>query len=1488
MSDLSGKTFGKYQLRERLGRGGMADVYKAYQPGMDRFVAVKLLHGHLADSENFIQRFRREAQSVGQLRHPNILQVIDFDVEGDVYFMVMEYIKGDTLKAYIQEKGALSPDEALRIAEQLADALAYAHSHQMIHRDIKPANVMFTDKLRNHPVLTDFGIARIISDSGLTASGAFVGTPAYMPPEAGRSEPVDERSDIYSLGIMIYEMLTGKVPFDADTPFAVVMKHVNEPLPSIRRFNAQLPDSVERILLKALSKDPTDRFQTAADFKIALKKARESLPAERPTADSDAFSTNVESLTPATKVGAKRVLDTAATVIETDVPVDDKTVLKNVPAAAASKKFSIAKYGGAVVAFALIFVIGFLAFGNGDDGDDSSSSESEQAGVLPTQTDESISALPSEEPASSPQPASATDSDTVEATQVAENSSTNTDDTDSVTDVSAADDFADEGFEYFADEDYEAAIEAFTTALELDPENVDAFAGRADSHLALENYEDAIADYTQIINRNPDDVDALSNRGDAYLYIGNTDAALTDLNTALEIQPENPELYITRGWVNYNVDNLEAAESDFTRAVELAPQSSEAHFGRGIIYHELGQSDQALEDFSQVIELDTTEPATRADAYAERAEIFAENEDTDSALGDLNTAIEINPEEAYYFEARAFLLLNQGDIDAAIADLETAVGLESLNAEFHRELGDLYFDQERPRDALSQYQVYLVLEGDSADVDIVARVQRLTSGDDGFQVEDRPRFTSYLPDDDPEVIIRANEIDFVQYSDSADAAIETATQALQDYPDNPIFLTLRSDLYLSNNQYDEALTDAETAQVANPDHPAGYIALSRYYFRAPESDYDRAFEYAETAFELAPEHQEVVIHYANSLQLIGRNDEAIEMYGRAEELGAPLRPVLTLRGNLQFDIGRYAAAAEDFARYLTISDDLDVRYRLMGAYMLANQPEQALLVAIDGLGQNNEANYFANISYVAYQVGDDEQATQWANDALVRDGGQFPAYYTLALIAVRNEDFDTAIENFDLLAELETWQYDWPFLNQQYGHTLQLDRARLARVLGDDVQAEALYTQAIEDSYWYLPNLERGRMYFEQGRINEAFDDYFYALTTAEGNDTLTQQILDEFFAYGPEIVGRSIFRLMNDNVEASAQLATRALETFPNDPLILVGRANAYLVMGDFDSALADVQTAIDTNPEAPIGYAGLVDYYRVTDQYDEMLEAAERAREIGPEDPGVMLAYARALRATDTGSQVLAMYQVALDAGADAEIVLRERAEYALEIGEFQEALESARQLTEISPNFDTITFAISIPLWIGQNAEAYGVALQYAELEVGETRQAQYLVTLAYVAYRAGENDQSREWLTTAFELEEDIATGIYLDSLLLVREGQFDAAIERLQQVEAREPWEYEDSFFNVRFGHTLNVDFARIYRAMGEVEMARERYQELPYNTALYVERAEFYIEIGEPELARQDLLTAQQINEETFNDEMLSTRIDELLQSLGRAPTPAP
>jgi len=286
-NDLTGTTLGKYQIIERLGRGGMADVYRAFQPLLERYVAVKVMHTNLTEDEDFITRFKREAQIVGSLRHPNIVQVIDFDIHDGEYFMVMEYVQGDTLKAMLKRRGALQIGEALDIAAKLADALAYAHSKGMIHRDIKPANVLM-DK-NGSPILSDFGIAHLSDVSGLTSTGMTVGTPSYMSPEAGRGEKVDERTDIYSLGIVLYEMLTGTVPFDADTPYAVIMKHINDPLPMPRQFGASLPAFVEKVVLKALAKNREDRYQVAAEFRSAIDKALEQLQNE-PT--SSATATN--------------------------------------------------------------------------------------------------------------------------------------------------------------------------------------------------------------------------------------------------------------------------------------------------------------------------------------------------------------------------------------------------------------------------------------------------------------------------------------------------------------------------------------------------------------------------------------------------------------------------------------------------------------------------------------------------------------------------------------------------------------------------------------------------------------------------------------------------------------------------------------------------------------------------------------------------------------------------------------------------------------------------------------------------------------------------------------------------------------------------------------------------------------------------------------------------------------------------------------------
>lgn len=253
----------------------MSSVYRANDSNLHRKVAIKIIHQHLSENEEFIQRFEQEAAVIAQLRHSNIVQVHDFNHEGDVYFMVMEYVPGETLAKRLEALKAagirLPLNDTIRILTTICDAVDYAHQRRMIHRDLKPSNVMIN--LLNEPILMDFGIARIIGGRSHTATGAAMGTAAYMSPEQVRGEQTDHRSDIYSLGIMMYEMLSGETPYHSDSTYQIMLKHINEPLPDIQLVEINTPNSLISILERALSKNPDHRFQTAKEMATALSTA---------------------------------------------------------------------------------------------------------------------------------------------------------------------------------------------------------------------------------------------------------------------------------------------------------------------------------------------------------------------------------------------------------------------------------------------------------------------------------------------------------------------------------------------------------------------------------------------------------------------------------------------------------------------------------------------------------------------------------------------------------------------------------------------------------------------------------------------------------------------------------------------------------------------------------------------------------------------------------------------------------------------------------------------------------------------------------------------------------------------------------------------------------------------------------------------------------------------------------------------------------------
>src|SRR5438093_2069009 len=275
----------RYELSDRLGSGGMAEVHLGRRRVLGRTIAIKTLLTQFSSDPSFIARFRREAQSAASLNHPQIVRVYDTGSHDGTHYIVMEYIEGRTLRDIIREEGPLLPERAAEIAADVCAALSFAHQHGIVHRDVKPANIMLTKA--GSVKVTDFGIARAMTGDTVTQTAAVLGTAQYFSPEQAQAAPVDARSDIYSLGVVLYEMLTRQVPFTGSSPVAIAYKHVKEApvLPS--RLNPDVPPALEAIVMKAMAKNPDNRYQSAQEMREDLLRALHGRPVEATPVLSD-------------------------------------------------------------------------------------------------------------------------------------------------------------------------------------------------------------------------------------------------------------------------------------------------------------------------------------------------------------------------------------------------------------------------------------------------------------------------------------------------------------------------------------------------------------------------------------------------------------------------------------------------------------------------------------------------------------------------------------------------------------------------------------------------------------------------------------------------------------------------------------------------------------------------------------------------------------------------------------------------------------------------------------------------------------------------------------------------------------------------------------------------------------------------------------------------------------------------------------------------
>ncbi|NPV71684.1 MAG: Stk1 family PASTA domain-containing Ser/Thr kinase [Firmicutes bacterium] len=296
---------GRYEILEKVGGGGMAVVYKAYDKYLNRSVAVKVLRSQYASDEDFVRRFKREAQAAASLSHPNIVNIFDVGEIDDTYYIVMEYVEGSTLKQVINSKGRLAPVQALRIAHQICEGLEHAHRRHVIHRDIKPQNILIARDGRAK--VTDFGIARAATASTVTHTGTVIGSVHYFSPEQARGGFTGERSDVYSLGVVMYEMVTGKVPFQGDSPISIALKHMHEEIEPVKKVTPDVPDKVALIISRALRKSQSDRYQTASDMLRDIREAMASMGESAIAVTADTGLTDPEEPEPEEDRQATRV-----------------------------------------------------------------------------------------------------------------------------------------------------------------------------------------------------------------------------------------------------------------------------------------------------------------------------------------------------------------------------------------------------------------------------------------------------------------------------------------------------------------------------------------------------------------------------------------------------------------------------------------------------------------------------------------------------------------------------------------------------------------------------------------------------------------------------------------------------------------------------------------------------------------------------------------------------------------------------------------------------------------------------------------------------------------------------------------------------------------------------------------------------------------------------------------------------------------------------
>lgn len=611
---------GKFEIQEKLGEGGMATVYRARQITLGRDVAVKVLHGHLNSDIDTIKRFDKEARAVGALKHHNLVGVVDNGVFDGSPYLIMDYIEGTRLTDLL-EREPLSWEKFRGLANQLCAGLAHAHHNGLVHRDLKPSNIMLTEENGIlSPKIVDFGIAKSTKEDlsdPLTHTGEIFGTPFYMSPEQCQGHQVDQRSDIYSLGCVFFQMLDGEMPFVGPSPIATVIKHLNDQVPTIKR--KDIPPHVQKVIERAMAKSPEDRFQTVQEFVSALNDP--SIANQWRSRSKSAGKGHWS------KIGAMIM---AVIVIAAGAGLVTKQINGKAPPASSET-------GGEPAPNSFRYIK--------QQADEAVERHDFQAAIPLYEKLMQIAPESPDAPLRLAEIYSLEKFENIPKAISLLNSAIKLD-------KSSALLFNARGEAYFRSHQYSKALADLTKAMQLKPDSKEILPVRGKVFHQLHKDEDAIRDYTAFLPFSPDNPQVLVDRAISRWSLKEYDAAISDLSRALEVRPDYVHAYVTRSAVYQDVNKAAEARKDAIKALELSPDNHVALNNLGWIEYRAGHFATARSLLDRALRINPG----YAEAYASRGDLRFDTGDVEGAISDYDRALKIDKNNGSAATGKAYAL----------------------------------------------------------------------------------------------------------------------------------------------------------------------------------------------------------------------------------------------------------------------------------------------------------------------------------------------------------------------------------------------------------------------------------------------------------------------------------------------------------------------------------------------------------------------------------------------------------------------------------------------------------------------------------------------------------------------------------------------------------------------------------------------------------------------------------------------------------------